>query len=89
MADRWSDADDYKGTRTKGRRIATIWWSKSDEEADITVTATFDGMDPYAQIEALEDAISMLNRQLRVCQRNAEKDFGEFLKLLGKTNGTA
>lgn len=77
MAERWSDPDDYKGERTKGRRCATIWWSMKHDEGDVTLTEYFDYLDVHLQIDVLHDAIGMLQRQLAVCDREAARQFEE------------
>lgn len=77
MAERWTDPDDYKGTRTKGRRVATIWWSMSNDEGDVTVTEYFDELDVHLQMDVLRDAIGMLKRQLAVCEKEYKRQFNE------------
>ncbi len=75
MAERWSDAWTYMGARTKGRRIATLWWSDKDGEGDVTVTTFFDELDSIEQLDALSDAIGMIERQMKVCRKRFENDF--------------
>lgn len=71
--ERWTDGGDYRGARTKGVKIASIWWSEEDGEGDVTLTKAFDGLDSIEQIDALHDAIGMLERQIDVCQAMWEK----------------
>ena len=73
MVERWSDAGTYRGTRTKGRRIATLWWSDKDGEGDVTVTNFFDELDAMEQLDALSDVIGMLKRQIEVCNNKFEE----------------
>jgi hypothetical protein len=69
MADRYSDPDDYVGSRHRGKRVGSFWYSETYGEGDITVSEYFDSMHPFTQLEALNDAISMLRRQYQVVHR--------------------
>jgi len=69
MADRFSDPDGYIGKRHKGKRLGSFWWSETWGEGDITVSAAFDDLDSFSKIEALNDAMSMLQRQYDVSYR--------------------
>lgn len=75
MADRYSDPDDYVGSRHRGKRVGSFWYSETYGEGDITVSEYFDSMDPFTQLEALNDAISMLKRQYEVSHRAYVKEF--------------
>ena len=75
--ERHSYPDNYTGTRTKGRRAGTIWYSEKDEEGDVTFFEYFDDLYSTQRVEVLTDWIGMLQRELRVQQAMLEKEVAE------------
>lgn len=79
--ERHSHPDDYTGSRTKGRRMGSLWYSETSAEGDVTFLAAFDEYSTLARIDMLTDWIGMLKRELTVQQAVMEKDFIKFLNL--------
>jgi hypothetical protein len=79
--ERHSYPDDYRGTRTKGRRSGSLWYSERDGEGDITFFEYYDNLYSTQRVEVLTDWIGMLQRELRVQQAMMEKEASELFKL--------
>ena len=79
MADRFSDPSDYTGSRHRGKRIGSLWWSETWGEGDVTVSEYFDNLDSFSKIEVLNDVISMLKRQYEVSYSEYIKEIDDMV----------
>ena len=79
--ERHSYPDDYTGTRTKGRRAGSLWYSATATEGDVTFFDYYDTLYTSQRIEMITDWIGMLNRELRVQEAMMEKEVHEFFGL--------
>lgn len=79
--ERHSHPSDYVGTRTKGRRAGTMWYSAKDEEGDITLFEYFDLMPPICRVEMITDWIGMLERELEVQRAMMEREAAELFDM--------
>ena len=61
MTDRFAGLD-YKGTRSKGKRLGTLWYSEH-VEGDVTLAPLFDDLDFIARLDVLGDIIGLLQRE--------------------------
>jgi hypothetical protein len=53
----------WDGERTTGTAIGTIWWDYLHGSGDVTLSPEFDAMDYVSKIDALQDAIGLMNRE--------------------------
>ena len=81
--ERWSDADDYTGDRSKGQRMGTLWFDPKKAEGDVTFFQRYDSeMDTLTRLDILIDCIGMLQREFNAqrsklrseMKRSGEKD---------------
>jgi hypothetical protein len=63
MADRFTDPNGYTGTRSKGKRMGTLWIQPEIIEADVTLSPLFDELDDLERLDALQDVIGLLQRE--------------------------
>jgi hypothetical protein len=61
MTDRFTRG--WDGERFKGNKIATVMWSDNHGEADVTITSLFDSLSDIEKLDALQDAIGLLQRE--------------------------
>ena len=88
MADRHTRG--FEHTRTKGRRIGTLWWDEDMGEADVTIAEYFDSLDTMERVDAMSDIVGLLEREDGFCyedysgKKPESKEEGEqaVLKLL-------
>ena len=61
--ERYSHRRDYKGTRTKGRRVGTLWYSITQGEGDVTFNFNFEELYDVEKVNTIQDFIGMLERE--------------------------
>ena len=61
MTDRFTRG--WDGERYRGRRIATLMWNQTHGEGDVTISAAFDELADIEKLDALQDAIGLLQRE--------------------------
>ena len=61
--ERHSHRRDYKGTRTKGRRVGALWYSRTHGEGDVTFNFNFEELYDVEKVNAISDFIGMLERE--------------------------
>ena len=67
MTDRFAGLD-YKGTRSKGKRLGTLWYSEH-VEGDVTLSPLFEELDALARLDALGDIIGLLQREYELAHK--------------------
>jgi hypothetical protein len=61
MTDRFAGLD-YQGTRHKGKRLGTLWYSEH-VEGDVTLSPLFEELDALERLDVLGDIIGLLQRE--------------------------
>lgn len=61
MSDRFTRG--YEGKRHHGERIATATWDAENGECDVTIAPLFDELSDVEKLDALNDAIGLLERE--------------------------
>lgn len=61
MTDRFAGLE-YQGTRHKGKRLGTLWYSEH-VEGDVTLAPLFDELDEIERLDVLGDIIGLLQRE--------------------------
>jgi hypothetical protein len=64
MTDRFTRG--WYAERHRGKRIATVMWNANYGEVDVTISPVFDELDDVAKLDALQDAIGLLQAEYEV-----------------------
>jgi hypothetical protein len=64
MTDRFTRG--WYAERHRGKRIATVMWNANHGEGDVTISPVFDELDDVAKLDALQDAIGLLQAEYAV-----------------------
>ena len=78
--ERYTHAVDFKGERTKGKQIGTLWCDMDIIEGDVTMRFNFDKMHPLERVDVLNDIIGMLERELEYQTEEFNKYLQSMLK---------
>jgi len=64
----------YTGTRHKGKRYGTLWYSSTGEDGDVTLSIDFETTDNLLKLDIIDDWIGLLKseRDSIQCEWEAE-----------------
>jgi len=73
--ERWSNADDYTGSRSKGKKMGTLWFDEKTAEGDVTFFDRYDTeIDSVTRLDILIDCIGMLQREFNVQRERMRRE---------------